>query len=254
MDKVMVSACVMTFNNGEQIEDCLKSVTWADETVVVDSFSTDQTIEICRKYTDRVYQRRWPGFKDQSNYTMSLAQYRWILFIDADERITPELFHEIQSHINDVSSHYRGFYLPRKTFYLGKWINHGDWYPAYDLRLYQKDKGCWVKEPHAKIKLDGKAKYLKNDMLHFSYKNLSAQLSTIDKYTDMSANEMEKRGTSFVTLQLISRPLFRFIKGYLLKRGFMDGVPGFVAAITTSFYVFMKYAKLRELRIKNSET
>ncbi|NOG82783.1 MAG: glycosyltransferase [Planctomycetes bacterium] len=80
MDKVMVSACVMTFNNGEQIEDCLKSVTWADETVVVDSFSTDQTIEICRKYTDRVYQRRWPGFKDQSNYTMSLAQYRWILF------------------------------------------------------------------------------------------------------------------------------------------------------------------------------
>ncbi len=248
----MVSACVMTFNNDEQIEECLKSVTWADETVVVDSFSTDRTIDICRNYTDRVYQRKWPGFKDQSNYTMSLAQYEWILFMDADERITPELYSEIQSHLNDASCDWSGFYFPRKTLYLGKWINHGDWYPAYDLRLYKKEKGCWVREPHAKIQLDGKAKYLKQDMLHFSYKNLSGQLHTIDKYTDMSASEMEKEGTGFVTCQLVFRPLFRFIKGYIFKRGFMDGVPGFVAAITTSFYVFMKYAKLRESRTKDT--
>ena len=253
MEKSMVSACVMTFNNDDQIEDCLKNITWADETIVVDSFSTDKTVDICRKYTDRVYQRKWPGFKDQSNYTMSLARYEWILFMDADERITPELYNEIQIHLKNNSANWCGFYFPRRIFYLGKWINHGDWYPAYDLRLYKKNKGCWEKEPHAKIKLDGKAKYLKNDMLHFSYRNLSHQLKTIDTYTDMSASEMERSGVGFITLQLIFRPFIRFIKGYFFKRGFMDGVPGFIAAVTTSFYVFMKYAKLKELRTKKSQ-
>ncbi|MBT7591189.1 MAG: glycosyltransferase family 2 protein, partial [Candidatus Scalindua sp.] len=124
-------------------------------------------------------------------------------------------------------------------------------YPAYDLLLYKKDKGKWIKEPHATLELDGKAKHLKSDCLHYTYRNLSHQLDTINKYTDMSAIEMEKDGVKFIIFQLLFRPLFRFIKGYFFKRGFMDGVPGLVAAITTSFYVFMKYAKLWELRIKN---
>lgn len=251
MDNVKISACVMTFNNEDLVEDCLNNIKWADEIIVVDSLSTDKTVEICRKYTDKIYERKWPGFKDQSNYIMGLAKYEWILFVDVDERITPELYKEIESHLTNKSNEWDGFYFPRRTFYMGRWINHGDWYPAYDLRLYKKDKGQWVKEPHATIQLDGKAKYLKNDMLHYTYRNLSHQLDTIDNYTNMSAVEMEKNGLMFILLQLIFRPFLRFIRGYFFKRGFLDGVPGFVSAITTSFYVFMKYAKLWELRIKN---
>ena len=251
MINVKISACVMTRNNEDLVEDCLKNIKWADEIIVVDSFSADKTVEISRKYTDRVYQRKWPGFKDQSNYTMGLARYEWILFMDVDERLTPELYDEIMAHLNDNSNSWDGFYFPRRTYYLGRWINHGDWYPAYDLRLYKKDKGQWVKEPHATIELDGKAKYLKNDMLHYTYRNLSHQLDTIDNYTNMSAVEMEKKGTGYILLQLLYRPFFRFVRGYFFKRGFLDGVPGLVAAITTSFYVFMKYAKLWELRIKS---
>ena len=114
-----------------------------------------------------------------------------------------------------------------------------------------KTKGKWVKEPHATLDLNGRAKYLKNDCLHYTYRNLSHQLERIDKYTGMSAVEMNKKGVKFLTLQLISRPIIRFIKGYFFKRGFLDGIPGLVAATTTSFYVFMKYAKLWELRMKN---
>jgi glycosyltransferase involved in cell wall biosynthesis len=101
----------MTFNNEDLVEDCLKNIKWADEIIVVDSYSTDKTVEICRKYTDKIYQRKWPGFKDQSNYTMNLASYEWILFMDVDERLTPELYEEIQSHLNDNSNSWDGFYL-----------------------------------------------------------------------------------------------------------------------------------------------
>ncbi|HDY68485.1 MAG TPA: glycosyltransferase family 2 protein, partial [Candidatus Scalindua sp.] len=118
MADVKVSACVMTFNNDDLVEDCLKNIEWADEIIVVDSFSTDKTVDICRKYTDKVYQRKWPGFKDQSNYTVSLASYEWILFIDVDERISPELYEEIQLHLRDNSNSWDGFYFPRRTFYL----------------------------------------------------------------------------------------------------------------------------------------
>ena len=251
MNNVKISACVMTFNSEDLIEDCLKNIKWADEIIVVDSFSTDKTVEICRKYTNKVYQRKWPGFKDQSNYTMSLAKYKWILFMDADERLTPELYNEIQSYLNDNSNIWDGFYLPRRTFYLGRWINHGDWYPAYDLRLYKKSKGKWIREPHARIELNGKEKYLKNDMLHYTYRNLSHQIDTIDNYTSMSAAELKKNGAKFILLHLLFRPLFRFIRGYFFKCGFLDGVPGLISALTTSFYVFMKYAKLWEMRIKD---
>ena len=251
MAKVKVSACVMTYSKEDLIEDCLESIKWADEIIVVDSYSTDKTLDICRKYTDKVYQRKWTGFRDQRNYTMSLASYEWILFVDIDERISPELYEEIQLHLRDDSNRRDGFYLPRKTYYLGKWINHGEWYPAYSLRLYRKDKGHWVNEPHEHLELNGNAKYLKNDMWHFTHRDLSDQLLTIDKYTDMIAVEMEKSSVRFVTLKLIFRPLFRLIRGYFFKRGFLDGVPGIVVAITTSFYVFMKYAKLWEIRIKD---
>ena len=251
MAKVKVSACVMTYSKEDLIEDCLESIKWADEIIVVDSYSTDKTLDICRKYTDKVYQRKWTGFRDQRNYTMSFASYEWILFVDIDERISPELYEEIQLHLGDNSNRWDGFYLPRKTYYLKKWISHGEWYPAYSLRLYRKDKGHWVNEPHEHLELNGKAKYLKNDMWHFTHRDLSDQLLTIDKYTDMIAFEMKKKGVRFIVFKIIFRPLFRFIKGYFFKRGFLDGVPGLVSAITTSFYVFMKYAKLWELRIKN---
>ncbi len=154
MAKARVSACVITFCKEDLIEDCLKSVKWADEIIVVDSYSTDKTVEICRKYTDKVYQRKWTGFRDQRNYAMDLSGFEWILFIDSDERISPELYKEIQLHLSDDSNKWDGFHFPRQTYYMGKWINHGDWYPSYCLRLYRKDKGRWVNEPHERLELN----------------------------------------------------------------------------------------------------
>jgi glycosyltransferase involved in cell wall biosynthesis len=252
MEKARVSACIITFCKEDLIEDCLKSVKWADEIIVVDSHSTDKTVDICRKYTDKVYQREWTGFRDQRNYTMGLANYEWILFIDSDERIPSELYKEIQLHLRDGSNKWDGFHFPRQTYYMGKWINHGEWYPSYCLRLYRKDKGHWINEPHERLELNGKAKYLKNHMLHYTYRDLSEQLETIDKYTESFSVERDKEDIKYITFQLIFRPFFRFIRGYFFRRGFLDGIPGLVAAITTSFYVFMKYAKLWESRIKKS--
>ncbi len=254
MAKARVSACIITFCEEDLIEDCLKSVMWADEIIVVDSYSTDKTVDICRKYTDKVYQRKWTGFRDQRNYTKDFSNFEWILFVDSDERISPELYNEIQLHLSDDSNKWDGFYFPRLTYYLGKWINHGDWYPSYCLRLYKKDKGHWVNEPHAHLELKGKAKYLKNNLLHYSYRDLSAQMEILDKYTESFTAEIDKEDVKYLFLQLIFRPFFRFIRGYIIKRGFLNGMQGFVVAITTSFYVFMKYAKIWELRIgKNYE-
>lgn len=241
-----VSVCIITFNEESRIRDCLESVKWADEIIVVDSFSTDKTVDICKEYTERVYRRAWGGNIDQKNHTIGLATKDWLLCLDADERLSPELTKEIQNVLKSRDTA-DGFFFPRRSSYLGRWIFHGDWYPDYQLRLFKRGRGRWQgTNPHGRVSVEGKTQYMKHDLYHFNYRNLSHQLKTIDNYSDIFSGIMIERNKSFSLFQLIFRPLYKFIKVYILKRGFLDGLPGFILAITNAFYIFVKYVKLWE--------
>ena len=247
MEKIPVSVYILTYNNRRTIERCLKSLSWAEELVVVDSFSTDGTYEICRQYTDKTYQRKWTGHCDQYQYAANQTTHSWIMFVDADEEVPSELAHEIRKVLGERANEVDGFIAYRRTFYLGRWIRFGGWYPDCELRLYRRDKGRWEGGLHAKIVVDGRVDSLKNKYLHYTYRNISDQIQTIDKYSRIAAEDMVQQGETFSLFKLLFHPPFRFIKEYFFKSGFRDGLPGLVIALSTTYYVFIKYAKLWEL-------
>ncbi len=253
IEKIPVSVYVLTFNNRRTIEQCLNSLDWAEELVVVDSFSTDGTYEICQCYTDKTYQRKWTGHRDQYQYAADLTSQGWIMFVDADEEVPRALADEIRNELKDGAAGIDAFFVYRRTFYLGRWIRYGGWYPDGEIRLYQKQKGRWEGGLHAKIVSEGKVKSLRNQYLHYTYRNISDQIQTIDKYSQIAAEDMVREGQRFSLFKLLLHPPFRFIKEYLLKSGFRDGFPGLVIIVSTMFYVFMKYAKLWELRSANRD-
>jgi len=242
-----VSVYMITYNNEETIERALKSVTWANEIVIVDSFSNDRTVEIGRKFTDKLYQRKWPGHRDQYQYAADLTSHEWNMFIDADEEVSPELSKEIREVLSQKASDVDGFFVYRRTFYLGRWIRYGGWYPDGEIRLYRRDKGKWEGGLHARVVLNGRVQPLKNLYYHYTYRNISDQIQTIDKYSRIAAEDMAQEREKFSLFKLLFHPPFRFIKEYFFKLGFRDGLPGLVIVISTMYYVFIKYAKLWEL-------
>jgi glycosyltransferase involved in cell wall biosynthesis len=247
-----ISACITAGNEEKNIRRCLQSVTWADEIVVVDSFSTDRTVEICREFTNKVHQHAWLGYIGQKNLIKDLAQGPWILFVDADEEISPALRDEIQAEFRNGScDRYDGFMFPRVVRHLGRWITHGDWYPDMKLRLFRKNKGtCGGREPHDRTTVAGPIKRLKGYMYHYTYDNLSDQLVTLNNFSSISADCWAEDGRTFRVHDLVFRPFLRFLRCYFLKRGFLDGLPGFIIATTVGFGTFIKYAKLWEANMR----
>ena len=247
-----VSAYMITFNNARTVEKALQSLAWADEIVVVDSFSTDETPAIAKRYASHFEQRRWPGFREQYQYAADRCTHDWLIFVDADEEIAPELAAEIAEELAANSSRpeherVRGYFGHRRTFYLGRWIEHGGWVPDYELRLYDRTCGNWKGDLHAKIHVDGRVAHLRNIYRHYTYADIADQLNTIDRYSSTAAEDMRRNGRRFSWLHLFGNPLFRFFRDYVLKRGFLDGAPGLIVAVNTMFYVFAKHAKLWEL-------
>ncbi len=241
-----LSLTIITFNEEGNIRDALESVKWADEIIIIDSGSTDKTVEICKEYTGKVYDNPWPGFVAQKNYAINKANNRWILSIDADERVTPELMEEISAILKAPKAD--AYAVPRKVYYLGRWINYSGWYPDYKERLFNKEKCRWEgKEVHEKLKVNGKIAFLKGDLHHYTFGNVDDHLKTVSKYTSLAADEYAKEGKKAGLLQIIIRPSFMFFKSYVLKQGFRDGLPGFIIAVISSFHVFIKYVKLWEL-------
>jgi glycosyltransferase involved in cell wall biosynthesis len=251
-----VSVCVVCFNEEKYIQDCLKAVSWADDIVVIDSFSTDKTVEIAARFTPRVRQREWKGYLDQKKYAMSLAKNEWVLLMDADEVMTGELAAEIKNELDGGGGGFEGFCFRRKLFYLNRWMKHGEWYPDYKLRLFKKAKAeIGGMEPHDNIQIkSGRIKYLKGEILHYSYENIADQIRTLNKYSSISAKEMFNRRVKAPFLRMLAHPAWRFCQAYILRRGFMDGLPGFIIAATNSFYVFLKYTKLLELYHKQGRS
>ncbi len=244
-----ISACITAGNEEHNIRRCLKSAMWANEVVVVDSFSTDRTVAICREYTDRVYQHKWLGYIGQKNLIKDLAKGPWILFLDADEEISPALRAEIDAEFESgAASRYAGYEFPRMVRYLGRWITHGDWYPDVKLRLFRKDRGtCGGKEPHDRTLVQGRVKRLRGPLYHYTYTDISNQMSTLNRFSTISAEGKYEDRERFLLIKLIFNPLFRFIRCYVLRRGFLDGLPGLIIATNTAYGVFAKYAKLWEL-------
>ncbi|MBI1913003.1 MAG: glycosyltransferase family 2 protein [Deltaproteobacteria bacterium] len=245
MEKISVTIIVL--NEESNIRDCLESVKWADEILVSDSGSTDRTVEICREYGATVFNDLWLGFGRQKNLVGDRAKNLWVLNIDADERITPELRVEIETALEKTDK--AGFYIPRKNYFGDRWIRHCGWYPDYNLRLYRKDTGRFVdRYVHEAVAVNGPKAHLKNPMVHRTYKDVSDYLARMQKYSTLAAEEMLNSGKNAGFLDIIFRPPFTFFKMFILKRGFLEGTAGVILSILYSSYTLAKYAKLWEMK------
>lgn len=243
-----MSVCIICYNEASNIRRCLDSVTWADEIIVVDALSHDGTVEIAQEYTDALFQRAWTGYADQKNVALSKARGEWVLSLDADEAVSPSLTKEIQNEISrpDAADGYR---IPRRSFYQGRWICHSGFYPDRQLRLFRREKARWVGgRVHERVELDGVERRLNSDIHHYPYKGvISGQIQTVDNFSGLIAEDLFEKGKRFHLIHLLFRPLFKFLEVYLLKRGFLDGLPGLVIAVTSAYALFVRYVKLREI-------
>jgi glycosyltransferase involved in cell wall biosynthesis len=242
-----LSVCVITLNEAAHLEACLRSADFADEWIVVDSHSTDRTRDIAHAFGARVIERDWPGHIAQKNFAIDAATHDWVLCLDADERLSPELRDAILARLAREPLP-DGFTMARRNHYMGRWIRHGGWYPDAKLRLFRRSRGRWTgTDPHDRARVDGAVERLDGDLLHWSYASLSDHLRTIDSFTSAAAKARYARGERARMFDLTLRPWARFLKMYVVKRGFLDGVAGFVIAVMGAFYVFLRYAKMRAL-------
>jgi glycosyltransferase involved in cell wall biosynthesis len=242
-----LSVTVITKNEAADIGETLASVRWADEIVVVDSHSTDDTVAIARRHTDRVVVRDWAGYIDQKNYAASLAAHDWILSVDADERVTPELAAEVKGRLQDAPRE-AAFRIPRVTWHLGRWIRTTDWYPDHQLRLYDRRAAQWTgRYVHEAVTVRGATGMLRGELQHYAYRDISDHLETIDRYTSLAARQMREDGRRAGLLELAGHPPLAFLRNYLAHGGIRDGVPGFIISAMNAYYVFLKFAKLWEL-------
>lgn len=242
-----LSVVIVTQNEQDRIRQCLESVAWADEIIIVDAFSTDRTIELCRPYTDKIYSRRWDGFIPQKNYALSLATKEWLLSLDADEQLSGQVQTEIKDVLKGQDPDCAAYSMPRKTWYLGRWMLHSGWYPDRKVRLIRKGTALWGGiEPHDVLQAKGRVCALKGDILHYSFRNLSHHIKKLDYFTDAASMELIKSGRRAGIQGMVMHPAGMFFKMFVLKKGFLDGMQGFIAAGVSAFHVFMKYAKAWE--------
>jgi glycosyltransferase involved in cell wall biosynthesis len=245
-----VSVVIVTQNEERNIRDALQSIRGAAEIVVVDAFSTDKTVDICREYTDRIYRKEWQGYAKQKHAGIEYAKSKWVFILDSDERFTVPLWEEMGDIIGKDGK-YSGYYVPRKNFFLGKWIRHGGWWPDYTLRFFLKDKAIMHdRSVHERVIVQGGAGYLRSHLEHYTYGTVSEYIKKMDIYSALSAKELREKGTRPGFIKLIAHPLVTFFRMFLLKLGFMDGIYGFTLAVLYSYYTFLKYLKLWELSNK----
>jgi hypothetical protein len=244
---VKLTVTVITLNEAAHIEAALASVAWADEVIVVDSGSSDGTLEIARRHATRVEARDWPGYGAQKNRAAELAANDWILSLDADERVTPALAQEIRAVLQDPAAD--GYRIPRVTWYLGRWIRSTDWYPDLQLRLYDRRKARWnLRQVHESVELVEPAGRLRHELQHFAYRDVSHHLVTIDRYTTLAARQWATEGRRASAVGAVAHPPLAFARNYLLRGGFRDGAAGLLVSLLNSYYVFLKFVKLWELQ------
>lgn len=281
-----VSVVMITRNEEKHMEKCLESINWADDIVIVDSFSEDKTVEIAKKFNCKVFQKDFIGFGPLKNYAVSKASNRWILNLDADERITPELENEIRKILENPD--YDGYYISRKSYIGKKWIKHAGQWPDHQLRLFRKDKGKFQEKMlHERVEINGKIGYIKNPMLHYNFLGWTHYIKKMNSYTTREAHDLlskkfvwlypwkgikaffreyrkqRSNGNSRIYSYVLARnsignyelkwtvpfkPFYAFFRFYVVQQGFRDGMHGFVWAVVCGFYRFMKYVKYHEMK------
>lgn len=242
-----LSVVIVTKNEEKEIRDCLESVAWASEIVVVDSHSEDATVRICREYTDKVHVRDWPGYASQKNFGIDQATGDWVLILDADERVSPELREEIRTVLGSspVFSAYR---IPFKNFLGRHWLAHGGLHPDYHARLFRRSAARYGKrEIHESLKIDGKIGRLQGSILHMTYDDIADYVHKVNLYTTLEADHLAAAGRKYRWWHLL-KPVPRFFKLYIRKQGFRDGIPGFISAALLSLYSFLICVKVMERR------
>jgi glycosyltransferase involved in cell wall biosynthesis len=249
---VKLTVTVITRNESSNIAACLESVAWADEIIIVDAQSTDDTVAIARRMATRVEVCDWPGYGAQKNLAASLASNDWVLSLDADERVSGELAHEIRGVLGGEPAA-AGYRMPRVSYYLGRWLRSTDWYPDFQLRLYDRRKGSWnERKVHESVVLSGTTGVLRRELLHYPYRNISHHVQTIDRYTTLAAEDWLAAGRRTTALQVVLHTEFAFLRNYVLKGGFRDGSAGLIVSMLNSYYVFLKFAKLWEEQRRRS--
>ena len=254
---IKISAVIITYNEELNIGRCLDSlVCITDEIIVIDSFSTDRTEEICSNYPVKFIKKEWLGYSATKNLGNDLAAYNYILSIDADEALSDELKTSILD-IKNADTPLPAYKLNRLTNYCGTWIHHCGWYPDTKLRLWDKSKGQWEGYIHEEVKLaDNNAiGMLKGELFHYSYHSITQHIKQADKFTDFTALEAFNTGKRSSIIKILFKPCFKFVRDYIFKLGFMDGYHGYVVCKISAFATFMKYSKLMELQKnkKNNE-
>lgn len=241
-----LSSIIITRNEEANIAACIESVAFADEIIVVDSGSTDRTVELARNAGAKVFTTSdWPGFGAQKNRALAHASQPWVLAIDADERLTPALREEILRVVNDPSPRCAGWDMPRKSSFCGQFMAHSGWYPDRVLRLFRRESGRFSDDiVHERVLVDGPAGQLRNDLLHTTHPDLETMLAKLDRYSSASAQAMFERGQRASLLGAVVRAHWAFIRTYLLRLGFLDGRLGFVLALSIAETTYYKYVKL----------
>jgi glycosyltransferase involved in cell wall biosynthesis len=244
MDRVTLSVAVIAKNERDRIGRLITSAAFADEIIVVDSGSTDGTVTFCEKMGCRVVAHSWEGYAAQKQFAMSCASSQWVLNLDADEEISRELADEMQKRMAAAESrNISGFSMPRLSRYLGRWIRHGGWYPDRKVRLVRAGQANWCGEGlHEKLVTDGPVLKLYGPILHYVYRNISDQIVTINKFSDLYAAE-KRSTTGWFVVAGVLHAFGKFIECYFWKRGLLDGVAGLVIAMNSAWYIFLKHAK-----------
>ncbi|MFN3324158.1 MAG: glycosyltransferase family 2 protein [Bryobacteraceae bacterium] len=240
-----ISATIITFNEERNIARAIESLRCCDEIVVVDSGSTDRTVEIAQKLGARVVESEWKGYAAQKNFASAAAANDWVLSIDADEALSEALEGEIWQ-IKKSGPSCDGYTMPRMAQYLGRWILHSGWYPDRKVRLFDRRKARWEgRYVHESVQVDGRVGHLESNLLHYTCGSLSEHLKTMDRYTTLSAEHLVWQGRRIGWAHLLLDPPWTFFRTYVLKRGFLDGPEGLAIAYMAALYNFLKYAKAR---------
>jgi glycosyltransferase involved in cell wall biosynthesis len=245
-----VSACVIARDDEIHMARCLASIAWVDECiVVVDERSRDATEAIARQWNARVLRHPYAGNLEQKSFALAQAKCDWVVSLDADEALSPELVANLRARLSGCGAETSGFELDRVTYHLGRWIRHGDFYPDRQLRVFRRERGRWSgRNPHGRVRVTGQVEAVAGELRHWSYRDLSDQLDRIRRFSAIEARELTAAGRVVRLRDLVLRPPARWFRAYVLKVGFRDGVPGLLIAGMTAFHVLLKYALAWELQ------
>ncbi|MCP4440420.1 MAG: glycosyltransferase family 2 protein [Aureispira sp.] len=249
-----LTVIIPTYNEEDNIDELLQLVQWANEIIVIDSFSTDKTIEIAQQYNIKLLQRKYTGPADQKNWAIPQASHTWVLMLDADERPTPKLTKEIQDFLTGTEEDYAAFWIGRKSYFMGQAIKYSGWQDDKVIRLFKRDVCRYNnKQVHEEIETTEKVGKLQHSLEHYTYKNLNHFLDKMRRYAKWSALDYAPKTTKVTLFHLWGKPLFRFFKHYIIKRGFLDGKAGFIISIIMAWGVFLRYTFLKEMHLQSKK-